>query len=154
MGGAAGAATDPDLVLWYKFDETAGTAAADSSGASGSPRNGMLAVLGTGGAATFTTAAKIGTHALALTGNGTTGGGYVVLPSIYPLAPTAITLAAWVYEASDVDWQRVFDIGTGMTAQMFLATREKKDANHDVRFVITTTGRRPRSSSSRRSPSA
>ncbi|MES1164614.1 MAG: LamG domain-containing protein, partial [Verrucomicrobiota bacterium] len=139
-GGSGGAPTDPDLVLWYKFDESTGTLAADSSGAPGGPRNGTLAVLGTAGAVAYTTSAKIGTHALALTGNAAVGGGYVVLPSIYPLAPSAITLAAWVYEASDADWQRVFDIGTGMTVQMFLTTREKKDANHYVRFVITTTG--------------
>lgn len=139
-GGLGGTPADPDLVLWYKFDESTGATATDSSAASGGPRNGTLAVLGTGGAAGFTTISKIGTHALVLAGNGTSGGGYVMLPSIYPLAPTAITLAAWVFETSDADWQRVFDIGTGTTVQMFLATRENKDSNHDVRFVITTTG--------------
>ncbi len=140
-GGAGGsAAGDPDLVLWYKFDESTGTTAADSSGAPGGPRNATLAVMGTGGAVGFSATHQVGTHSIGLTGNSTTGGGAVLLPSVYTLAPGAITVAAWVYETSDLAWQRVFDIGTGATVQMFLATRENKDANNSVRFVITTTG--------------
>jgi len=137
-GGAGGGATDPDLVLWYKFDESSGTAAADSSGGH---RDALIATTGLGGKAELSTVHQVGTHSVSLTGNGTLGGGVVVLPSINTLAPTAVTLAAWVYEASDVDWQRVFDFGSGYAGpQMFLTPREDKDSKHCVRFVITLLG--------------
>lgn len=140
-GGTNGGATDPDLVLWYKFDESSGNTAADASGAAGGPRNAPIVATGLGGKAEFSTLHQVGTHSVSLTGNGILGGGVVMLPSIDTLAPAAVTLAAWVYEASDVDWQRVFDFGSGYAGpQMFLTPREDKDSKHLVRFVITLLG--------------
>lgn len=140
-GGASGGATDPDLVLWYKFDESTGNVAADASGVAGAPRNAPIVSTGLGGKAAFSTLHQVGTHSVSLTGNGILGGGVVMLPSLDTLAPGAVTLAAWVYEASDVDWQRVFDFGSGYAGpQMFLTPREDKDSKHLVRFVITLLG--------------
>jgi hypothetical protein len=140
-GGASGGATDPDLVLWYTFDESSGNLAADASGAAGGPRNAPIVTTGLGGKAAFSTLHQVGTHSISLTGNGILGGGVVMLPSIDTLAPTAVTLAVWIYEASDVDWQRVFDFGSGFAGpQMFLTPREDKDSKHLVRFVITLLG--------------
>ena len=140
VGGVGGATPDPDLVLWYKFDEATGTIAADSSQAGGGPRNGTLATAGTGGAVTFSTLHQVGTHSVSLTANASTGGGYVVLPPLVALAPAAVTLSAWVYSTSDRDWQRLFDFGTGTTINAFLTTSEGADANNYVRFAITLGG--------------
>lgn len=140
-GGGGGAPRDADLVLWYPFDEDVGTTASDQSGFPGGPRDGLVTVSGTDGSATFTPSHRVGTHALALSGNGVAGGGYVVLPSLVDLAPSAVTIAVWVFPTSGVPWQRVFDFGNDKrTTYMFLTLGEGSDANHVVRFGITQTG--------------
>jgi hypothetical protein len=98
-----------------------------------------LMTFGTGGGVSFSTAKQVGTHALNLTGNMTTGGGYVVIPPLSELAPGAVTLAAWVFPTSDRDWQRVFDFGTN-NIYMFLTTSQGQDANNTVRFAISLSG--------------
>ncbi len=63
-GGGAGdtgaPGPDPDLVLWYKFDESSGTIAADSAMFGGVARNASLATAGTGASAVFSTAKCVG----------------------------------------------------------------------------------------------
>lgn len=138
--GAGGTASpnDPDLVLWYKFDETSGQTAADSSGYTGGPHNATLATGGTGGSCGFSTAVhKVGTGAVSLTANGVTGGGYVAVPSLYDLVPDAVTIASWVYTTSSSQYQRLFDFGNDTTTFMFLALA---DSTTFVRFTITNTG--------------
>ncbi|MBC8132933.1 MAG: LamG domain-containing protein [Deltaproteobacteria bacterium] len=151
MGGGGGADTNP--VLWYKFDETAGTTtAADSAMWGGTARPGMLGTAGTGGIATFSTTRRVGTNALSLTPAATlpnTNGGFVTVPSLHTLAPGAITIAVWVNLASVTateNWERVYDFGTGSVApnnliNMYLTARAG-DAlpMTPVRFTITTTG--------------
>ena len=146
-GGSAGVAgsgnagsggrPDADLVVWYKFDDGSATIAADSSTAPGAPRNGMLATAGTGGAVAFSTNHQVGTHAVSLTANGTTGGGYVVVPSLHDLAPTALTITAWVHVTTAQAWQRVFDIGNTTTSNLALTTH---NGTNQVRFIIRTGG--------------
>ncbi len=135
--GGAGGSRDADLVLWYKFDETSGTVAADSSGAAGGPRNGALTTAGTGGAISFSTTHQVGTNAVALTSNVAAGGGYVAVPSLHDLAPEAATIATWVYVTTAQRWQRVFDIGSATTTNLALTTQDGTDA---VRFVIRVSG--------------
>jgi len=122
-------------VLWYKFDDGSGTVAHDSSGATGGPRDGMLVTAGTGGAVAFSATHQVGTGALGLTSNGSTGGGYVVVPSLAALAPGALTISAWVNVSTSQQWQRVFDIGSSTTSNIALTTHNGSNA---VRFIIRT----------------
>jgi len=62
---------------------------------------------------------------------------YVALPTGAVSDLTGdFSVSAWVNPASNGTWQRVFDIGTGSQASMFLTVN---DGSH-VRFVITTGG--------------
>jgi hypothetical protein len=62
---------------------------------------------------------------------------YVSLPagSVSSLAGD-YTVSAWVNPASNATWSRVFDIGTGTSASMFLTL----NAGNGLRFAITTSG--------------
>jgi len=132
-GGGSGGSPDADLVLWYKFDDGTGTVALDSSTVAGAPRNGMLVTAGSGGAVAFSTMHQIGTYAISLTANGSTGGGYVTVPSLNDIAPGAVTLSAWVNVSTAQQWQRVFDLGTSTTSNLALTTHNGSNA---VRFII------------------
>jgi hypothetical protein len=72
-----------------------------------------------------------------MTANGTTGGGYVIVPSLYDLAPTALTISVWVNVTTAQRWQRVFDIGNTTTSNLALTTQNATDT---VRFIIRTGG--------------
>jgi hypothetical protein len=118
-------------VLWYRFDDGSGTTAADSSGRA-TPLPGMLATT-TGGQCVFATTRQVGTHAVQLVSNGSTGGGYVVIPSLGALAPSAVTIVAWVHPTAAQMWQRVFDLGNDTSSNVSLTTQ---DAASTVRFAI------------------
>jgi hypothetical protein len=139
-------ALDPDLVLWYPFDESTGTAAADSAKWNGIARNATLATTGTGATATFTSASRVGSHALSLTASTNTfnpAGGYASLPSLATLAPEALTIAVWVNVQTSLasqNWARVFDFGTGTTVYMYLSVRVQANGNNPFRFTITKAG--------------
>ena len=133
--GGTGGGADPDLVLWYKFDEGSGTVALDSSTFAGAPRNGTLLTAGTGGAVSFSAMHQVGTHAVSLTANGVTGGGYVAVPSLSGLAPGAMTISIWVLVSSNQRWQRILDIGNSTTDNIVITTQSNTDA---VRFGIRT----------------
>jgi hypothetical protein len=75
----------------------------------------------------------VGTYAVSLTGNGVTGGGNVLLPSLADLAPQAVTISAWVYVTASQHWQRVFDLGNS-TADCFAFTTH--NASDNPRFLI------------------
>jgi hypothetical protein len=145
-GGGTG--PDPDLVLWYKFDESSGTTAADSAVFGGTARNATLATIGTGGSATFSTARQVGTHAVKLapaTTSPVTNGGYITVPALQSLAPNALTIAVWVNLAANTvnqDWERIFDFGTGTTANnfLYLVARAGSPSTNPVQFVISTKG--------------
>jgi hypothetical protein len=101
LGLGGNVASDPDLVLLYRFDEQSGTTAADTSGFPGGPRNGTLMTVGMG-TATFSTDHQVGTHALQLGGGTISDGGFVVIPSLQMLAPEAATLVAWIKMTSPI----------------------------------------------------
>jgi hypothetical protein len=46
------------------------------------------------------------------------------------------TVSAWVDPASNATWQRLFDIGTGASASMFLTLND----GNEIRYAITTSG--------------
>jgi len=147
-GGSAGGSSgiDPDLVLWYKFDESSGTAAADSAMLDGRPRNGLIATAGSGGTATFSTMKQVGSHALILApppASPTANGAYVVVPNLQSLAPGAVTLSVWVNLAVNTatqSWERIFDFGLNANASIDLTARAGDVAPNPLRFAITTSG--------------
>ena len=143
-GGSGGAAIDPDLVLWYKFDESSGNTAADSAMFGGTARNGTLTSVGSG-TASFSTTAKVGSHSVSLNSTSSTAGGYVSFPSLSTVAPGALTIACWIYVTADRNWQRVFDFGKAPTGgaqpstYMFLTTHQIV-STASMRFSISTGG--------------
>jgi hypothetical protein len=145
-GGGTG--PDPDLVLWYQFDESSGTTAADSARFGGTARNATLATMGTGGSATFSTQRQVGTHAVTLTpatSSPVTNGGYVTVPALQSLAPNAVTIAVWVNLAASTttqNWERIFDFGIGSTSNnsLYLVARAGSPSTTPVQFVISTKG--------------
>jgi hypothetical protein len=145
FGGTGG--EDPDLVIWYKFDESDGPIAADSSPSCGGTRAGTLGTAGTG-TAIFSTDCQVGTHALSLVSPSrasTPAGGYVTVPAPEALAPGALTIAIWIKLAaatSNENWERVFDFGSGSSANayFYLTARASDAANIPLRFGISNTG--------------
>ncbi|GAA3791411.1 glycoside hydrolase family 127 protein [Sphaerisporangium flaviroseum] len=113
----------PAFVAHYGFDETTGTTAADATG------NGRTATLV--GGATWTTG-RTG-NAVDLSGDAQ----YVSLPTGILAGATAFSIALWVRLDTITAWSRVFDLGTGPTANLFLTPRS---GTGTTRFAITTGG--------------
>ena len=138
--GTGGAATDPDLVLWYKFDDTAGPTVLDSSG---NGRHGTLTTLGAG-TAVYSTTHQVGTGALDLSSSSSTVGAYVVVPTNLQAmgASTAITIASWLQlKANPVAWQRVFDFGSSSTTTyIYLSPMHNLSTPNAPRSAISTAG--------------
>jgi hypothetical protein len=134
--GTGGATIDPDLVLWYKFDEATGTTAADSSGKG---HTGTLTNAGSGTAA-FSTTHQVGTGSVNLNGSSATNGGYVVVPSSLQAmgATTAVTISCWVYVRASGNWQRVFDFGSNNTTYTYLTVQQIVSTPNSPRFGIST----------------
>lgn len=113
----------PAFVAHYLFNETAGTSAADATG------NGRTASVAGGG-----------TWVAGRTGNAVNLSGssqYVSLPSGILAGATACTVATWVRLDAVTNWARLFDFGTGTTANMFLVP---SSSSGTARFAITTSG--------------
>ena len=112
---------DPDLVLWYQFEESSGTVAYDSAQVGGVARNATLTSY-FGGSATFSATTKqVGARALSLVPStpASYGGGYVSVPAFNDLTPDAVTIAVWVNLAvagPAQNWERVYDFGDSSTA--------------------------------------
>jgi alpha-L-arabinofuranosidase len=115
------ATTNP--IVWYKFDETSGTSAADSSG------NGKTATLVNG---PTWVAGKLSN---AVNMDGTND--YVSMPSGIVSTLNDFSIATWVKLDTISTWSRIFDLGTGTTVNMFLTPRSGSSA---IRFAITTNG--------------
>ncbi|MGI5473041.1 beta-L-arabinofuranosidase domain-containing protein [Streptomyces sp. CA-132043] len=115
----------PEFAAWHRFDETSGTTAADATG------NSMTAHLA-GGASWITTGRAGG--AVALDG----AGGHVQLAEDILAGAAAYSLATWVrLDGTPETWTRIFDIGTGVTANMFLTPRSDTGT---LRFAVTVAG--------------
>ena len=137
-GGSGGSGTDPDIVVWYKFDDASGTTATDSSG---NNRNGTLTSLG-GGSAAFSTTNKVPPRSLNLTSSSATVGGYVTVPASMQTmgATTAVTISMWVYIRTARQWARVFDFGnSSTTGYMFLTVQQNTSTPNSPRLAITKT---------------
>ncbi|MEU6508377.1 beta-L-arabinofuranosidase domain-containing protein [Streptomyces sp. NPDC046942] len=114
----------PAFAAWHRFDETSGTTAADATG------NGKTATL-TGGAS-WTQGHLAGAVAL----DGTDG--HVALADDLLAGASAYSVATWVNLAGQpATWSRIFDFGTGVSANMFLTPLS--DAG-TLRYAITTSG--------------
>jgi len=125
---------DPDLVLWYRFDESSGTTAYDSALFGGVSRNATLTTIGTSSTALFSTSRQLGSHALVLTpsSSSTTSGAYVVIPALDTLAPDALTIGVWVNLAantSNQNWERIWDFGDSSTAPRWLNLTARSGAS-------------------------
>jgi hypothetical protein len=62
---------------------------------------------------------------------------YVNLPAGVVAGLSDVTVSAWVNPAANTTWSRVFDFGTGTTANMFLTVNA---GGAGLRFAITTGG--------------
>jgi uncharacterized protein len=113
----------PANLVWYRFDETSGTSAADSFG---SGRTGTLS------ASASWTAGRAG-GAVNLNGSN----GYVSLPAGIVNGVTDATIATWVRLDTVTSWSRVFDLGGGTGSYLFLTPRS---SGGTARFAITTSG--------------
>ena len=96
------------LKTYYRFNETSGTMASDSSGLSPS------ATLMNG--ASFTASGKFG-YGVNLNGSSQ----YVALPNGLITGLGDCTISAWVYLNSQNSWARLFDFGADTDRYMFLA---------------------------------
>ena len=115
---------DANLIGWYKYDQTSGTTAADSSGygSSGTVING----------ATWTT----GNRGNAVDLDGTND--YSALPAGVVSNANTATLSAWVNLDTVTNWMRIFDFGSGTSTYMNLMP--KNGSNGKIRFAIRNNG--------------
>jgi uncharacterized protein len=116
------AATAPQDIALYPFDEGSGTTAADAVG-------GRTAALA--GGAGWTT----GRAGAAVDLGGT--GAHVVLPNGILAGATAFTAAAWVRLDALTTWTRVFDFGNDTGTCLFLTPLSSAGG---LRYAITTGG--------------
>ena len=132
-GNEASVSLQPQLVAYYKFNESSGTTAADASG------NGQTATLN---GATWT--AGHSNNAVSLSGSSQ----YVTLPNNLTTNLTGdFSIATWVYLNATTMWTRIFDFGVGNVPSsgapstpvryMFLTPQ---GASGGMRFSITTGG--------------
>ncbi len=118
----ATATTLGPLVHQYGFSETGGTTVADSVG--GPVWNGTLPNGGTFSNGQLTLASA--------------SSQYASLPAGIVGTLSNFTIVAWVRLNSTADWARIFDFGSGTTANMFLTPQ--CGGSGTVRFAITTGG--------------
>ena len=132
-GNEAVVSVQPQLIAYYKFNESSGTSVVDASG------NGQTATLN---GATWTTGHS--NNAVNLSGSSQ----YVTLPNNLTTNLTGdFTIATWVYLNAATMWTRIFDFGVGNVPSsgapstpvryMFLTSW---GASGGVRFSITTGG--------------
>jgi len=118
-------ATNTDLVAYYKFDETSGTTAYDSTA---NAKNGTLY-----GSCTW--AAGKTNNAVSIPGGSSD---YVGLPTGIVSGLTNFTIVAWVKLTSVSTNMRIFDFGTSTTNYMEL-TPKHSNSSGKVQFYIRTS---------------
>jgi hypothetical protein len=148
VSAEVGSGIDPDLVLWYRFDESSGTTAFDSAIWGGVARNATLTTIGLGATAGFSTTRQVGAHALVLTPPpgplGSSSGGYVAMPAFNTLAPDAVTIAVWVNLAANTstqNWERIWDFADSATGPKWLnLTARSSTSPYGPLFAMSATG--------------
>lgn len=115
-------ASDSNLALWLKLNESGGTTGADSSG------NGFNATLVN--SPTWTTG--IFKNALSLSGSQ-----YASLSTGLVSSLTNFSISGWVNLSTVTAWARIFDFGTGSTNYMFLTPMS--GSGGVVRYAIKPT---------------
>jgi uncharacterized protein len=113
----------PAFVAHYPFDQSSGTSVTDATG------NGKTGTL-VGGA---TWVAGRSGNAVNLSGSSQ----YVSLPSGILAGAAAFSVACWLRLDTLGTWSRVFDFGSGSTANMFLTPASSSGT---ARFAITASG--------------
>ncbi|MFJ5226746.1 beta-L-arabinofuranosidase domain-containing protein [Streptomyces sp. NPDC088400] len=114
----------PAFAAWYRFDESTGDTVLDATG------NGKTARLA--GGATRSAGHTAGAVAL----NGTDG--HVVVADNVLAGASAYSVATWVrLDGTPATWSRIFDFGTGVTANLFLTPRADSGS---LRFAVTAGG--------------
>jgi O-glycosyl hydrolase len=121
-----------DPLAWYQADTT-GTTLVDSSGHGKTAT--MTGTLNT----TYNFTSGIEGTALHLIAAGTPAVEYASLPSGIVSGLNDFTITAWVNIDTLNTWSRIFDFGTGTTANMFL-TAQANGTGGPLRFAITTSG--------------
>ena len=115
----------PTLLAYLKFDESGGVNAADATGHgwNGTPAG---------------TPAWVGGYSNNAVNLSSASSQYVALPVGVVSSLNDCTIATWVKQTTASAWARIFDFGTGQTANMFLTPQN--GANNFIRFGITTNG--------------
>jgi len=111
---------DPTMIAYYKFDETSGTSASDSSG------NGKTGTLNGG----CTWVAGKTNNGINLDG----ATGYVSLPNGLVSTLTNFSIVTWAKLDATNYWSRVFDFGSGTDSYMFLCLTD------GLRYAIKPSG--------------
>jgi hypothetical protein len=114
----------PPPLLHYKFDETTGTVAHDSSG---NARDGNIS-------GTCQWVAGHAGNALSLDGSTC----FVTVPSGIARAISNTSIVVWAEVDSSSNWQRIMDFGSSNMIYMFLTTRNSVSGT--VRFAISKSG--------------
>ena len=122
-GGDAGALSSTGLRVGYAFDETDGTSVADFSGNSMAGSVGGLA----------SGAGQVG-QAVTLDGIQ----GYARLPANVVSGVGDFTVAAWVKQATLLNWSRIFDFGNDTGTYMMLTANS--GASQTLRFSLRVNG--------------
>ncbi|MEU2588844.1 LamG domain-containing protein [Streptomyces avermitilis] len=115
----------PEFAAWHRFDETTGGTAGDATG------NGRTARLS--GGTSWSASARNG-GAVSLDG----ADGHVALADDLLAGAAAHSIATWVrLDGNPGTWSRIFDIGTGVTANMYLTPLS---GSGTLRYAITAGG--------------
>ncbi|MFJ9963270.1 LamG domain-containing protein [Streptomyces avermitilis] len=115
----------PEFAAWHRFDETTGGTAGDATG------NGRTARLS--GGTSWSASGRNG-GAVSLDG----ADGHVALADDLLAGAAAHSIATWVrLDGNPGTWSRIFDIGTGVTANMFLTPLS---GSGTLRYAITAGG--------------
>jgi fibronectin type 3 domain-containing protein len=116
--------TASDLAGWWKFDETNGTTAADSSVGG---HNGTLQSSASWGAGTISNAVQL---------DGTSSG-YVDMGDGVVSTLNDFTISTWVKVNTNANWARLFDFGSGTSYYMFLTPQS---GSSTIRYAIKNNG--------------
>jgi hypothetical protein len=126
----------PETIAWYKFDESTGRTASDSSGRRDRDMTATLVGDATWGAGRTGNAVHLGAT--------DAGGGHIRLPQGILAGAREATVACWVRLTSLPRWLRIFDFGFDRVTYMFLTQgtglRPPELTDDMLMFAITMNG--------------